>query len=166
MLAALATLLVCQLAGEVIVRALAMPLPGPVVGMALLFFVMLARAPIPREIGATADPTMLVGGTPSITVHVAERDRIAGDGPAFVEGQTSPLSIDTVERLTCTGTTREVLFDSAGDVLDLGTEQRLYSRWQRIALAARDGGCMAPDCDRPPSWCEAHHTIPVSHGGL
>jgi holin-like protein len=55
MLAALATLLVCQLAGEVIVRALAMPLPGPVVGMALLFFVMLARAPIPKEIGATAD---------------------------------------------------------------------------------------------------------------
>jgi holin-like protein len=55
MLAALATLLVCQLAGEVIVRALAMPLPGPVVGMALLFFVMLARAPIAKEIGATAD---------------------------------------------------------------------------------------------------------------
>jgi holin-like protein len=55
MLAALATLLVCQLAGEVIVRALAMPLPGPVVGMALLFFVMLSRAPIPKEIGATAD---------------------------------------------------------------------------------------------------------------
>jgi holin-like protein len=55
MLAALATLLVCQLAGEVIVRALSLPLPGPVVGMALLFFVMLARAPVPKEIGATAD---------------------------------------------------------------------------------------------------------------
>ena len=37
MLAALATLLVCQLAGEVIVRALSLPLPGPVLGMALLF---------------------------------------------------------------------------------------------------------------------------------
>ena len=45
MLAALATLLVCQLAGEVIVRALSLPLPGPVVGMALLFFAMLTRAP-------------------------------------------------------------------------------------------------------------------------
>ena len=55
MLAALATLLVCQLAGEAIVRALALPLPGPVIGMALLFFVMLARAPFPKELGETAD---------------------------------------------------------------------------------------------------------------
>jgi len=55
MLAALATLLVCQLAGEVIVRALSLPLPGPVVGMALLFFAMLTRAPIAKELGATAD---------------------------------------------------------------------------------------------------------------
>ena len=55
MLAALATLLVCQLAGEVIVRALSLPLPGPVVGMALLFFAMLARAPIAKELGKTAD---------------------------------------------------------------------------------------------------------------
>ena len=55
MLAALATLLVCQLAGEVIVRAAALPLPGPVLGMALLFFAMLARAPLAKEIDETAN---------------------------------------------------------------------------------------------------------------
>jgi holin-like protein len=55
LLAALATLLVCQLAGEVIVRALSLPLPGPVIGMALLFFAMLARAPVAKEMDATAD---------------------------------------------------------------------------------------------------------------
>jgi holin-like protein len=55
MLAALATLLVCQLAGEVIVRAFALPLPGPVVGMAFLFFALLLRAPIAKEMDATAD---------------------------------------------------------------------------------------------------------------
>jgi putative effector of murein hydrolase LrgA (UPF0299 family) len=54
-LTALATLLVCQLAGEVIVRALSLPLPGPVVGMALLFVLMLARAPLPEDLGHTAD---------------------------------------------------------------------------------------------------------------
>jgi len=54
-LAALAALLVCQLAGEVIVRALSLPLPGPVVGMALLFILMLARAPLPKDLGGTAD---------------------------------------------------------------------------------------------------------------
>src|SRR5690606_26579187 len=103
-------------------------------------------------------------GTPSITVHVTEHDRMKGVGPAWLEGQTAEISAGSVERLACGGTTREVLFDSAGAVLDLGTEQRLYTRRQRRALAARDGGCMAPGCDRPPSWCEAHHIIPVSKG--
>lgn len=55
MLSALATLLVCQLAGEVIVRALTLPLPGPVAGMALLFILMLARAPLPKALGDSAD---------------------------------------------------------------------------------------------------------------
>jgi holin-like protein len=55
MLAALATLLVCQLAGEVIVRGLALPVPGPVLGMALLFVLMLARVPIAKEIDDTAN---------------------------------------------------------------------------------------------------------------
>lgn len=37
MLGALTTLLVFQLIGEVLVQALALPVPGPVVGMLLLF---------------------------------------------------------------------------------------------------------------------------------
>ncbi|MFN3656013.1 MAG: CidA/LrgA family protein [Pseudolabrys sp.] len=55
MLAALATLLLCQLAGEAIVKAAALPVPGPVVGMVLLFALMLLRAPLPKETGDTAD---------------------------------------------------------------------------------------------------------------
>jgi holin-like protein len=55
MLAALAALLVCQLVGEVIVRGLALPVPGPVLGMVLLFLAMLARAPLPKALGKTSD---------------------------------------------------------------------------------------------------------------
>ena len=55
MLAALTTLLVCQLAGEAIVQATALPVPGPVVGMMRLFIAMLARAPLPTETTGTAD---------------------------------------------------------------------------------------------------------------
>jgi putative effector of murein hydrolase LrgA (UPF0299 family) len=55
MLAALAVLLVCQLAGEAAVRLAALPVPGPVVGMVLLFALLLARAPLPGETRDTAD---------------------------------------------------------------------------------------------------------------
>ena len=43
MIIALATLLVCQLIGEALVRALALPIPGPVVGMALLLLALVFR---------------------------------------------------------------------------------------------------------------------------
>jgi putative effector of murein hydrolase LrgA (UPF0299 family) len=54
-LAAIAALLVCQLAGEAVVRALSLPVPGPVVGMVLLFALLLVRAPLPALISETAD---------------------------------------------------------------------------------------------------------------
>jgi putative effector of murein hydrolase LrgA (UPF0299 family) len=43
MIASLSVILICQLIGEVIVRALRVPVPGPVVGLALLFVVLIAR---------------------------------------------------------------------------------------------------------------------------
>ena len=43
MIAALTLLLVFQLAGEVIARALGLPIPGPVIGMGLLFLALLVR---------------------------------------------------------------------------------------------------------------------------
>ena len=43
MIASLSLILVCQLIGEVIVRGLALPMPGPVVGLMLLLLLLLAR---------------------------------------------------------------------------------------------------------------------------
>ncbi len=42
MIHALAVILICQLAGETLVRLLGLPAPGPVLGMALIFALMLA----------------------------------------------------------------------------------------------------------------------------
>jgi holin-like protein len=48
-------LLVFQFAGEAIVRLAALPLPGPVVGMALLFAALVTRGRVPDALGAAAD---------------------------------------------------------------------------------------------------------------
>lgn len=43
MIANLSLILICQLAGEMMVRGLALPMPGPVVGLVLLLILLLAR---------------------------------------------------------------------------------------------------------------------------
>jgi hypothetical protein len=62
-----------------------------------------------------------------------------------------------LERNRCDSGLLDVTFDDHGSGVDLGREQRTFSRAQRAALALRDGGCMWPGCDRPPSWTETHH---------
>ncbi|WP_137125894.1 CidA/LrgA family protein [Roseomonas sp. HF4] len=57
MICGLAALLLCQLAGEALARALALPVPGPVIGMALLFAALLAhrRPGPPEDVARVAD---------------------------------------------------------------------------------------------------------------
>lgn len=55
MLAALTVLLVYQLIGEVLVQLLALPVPGPVIGMLLLFVTLLLRGTAPEWLRTTAN---------------------------------------------------------------------------------------------------------------
>jgi putative effector of murein hydrolase LrgA (UPF0299 family) len=48
MLGYLTLIFCCQLLGELVVTALGLPVPGPVLGMALLFAGLLAYGSIPR----------------------------------------------------------------------------------------------------------------------
>jgi putative effector of murein hydrolase LrgA (UPF0299 family) len=67
MIASLSLILICQLIGEVIVRGIGLPLPGPVVGLVLLLAIllmrdryqMLARGPLRDEGVESASKGML-----------------------------------------------------------------------------------------------------------
>ncbi len=112
--------------------------------------------------GVAADPEQLLGDGPiGVRVLVAATQLDARRGRGFLEGQPDAVSMATVERVACSAGTVALLIDAAtdnaGQPLNLGRERRLFSRAQRLALAARDGGCRWPGCERPPSWCEAHH---------
>ncbi len=54
MLAAITLLLVYQLAGEIVVVALGLPIPGPVIGMALLFVTLVIRGQVTEDLRKTA----------------------------------------------------------------------------------------------------------------
>lgn len=54
MLAALTLLLVLQLLGEVIAQSLHLPIPGPVIGMALLFAMLVLRGGPSKDLRSTS----------------------------------------------------------------------------------------------------------------
>ncbi|MGX5679970.1 DUF222 domain-containing protein [Schumannella luteola] len=110
------------------------------------------------RLGALADTATFVGARrPAAQIVVTLADLESGTGAAFFEGQGEPVSVATAQRTMCESGGVPILFGDSGEVLNLGREFRLFSRGQRVTLAARDGGCVWPGCDRPPSWCEAHH---------
>jgi hypothetical protein len=50
-----------------------------------------------------------------------------------------------------------VLLSKTRGIEAYSTTHRLATEQQRLALLARDKGCIAPGCDAPPQWTEAHH---------
>jgi hypothetical protein len=67
------------------------------------------------------------------------------------------ISTTAVRRLACDADIITAVFGTDSELLDLGRRARLVSPAQRLALVMRDRGCVFPNCDRPPDWCDAHH---------
>jgi hypothetical protein len=111
---------------------------------------------------AVASPaaSRLNGSAPTVNVHVSAVDLDEGRGVGWIDGSTEPVPMSTVEMLGCDSDVVVTLFTEGGGVLNQGKTQRLASRRQRRALAARDGGCVIPGCRVPPSRCQAHHVVP------
>jgi hypothetical protein len=118
------------------------------------------------RIGAAADPGTVFGGNrPAVKILVTQNALPGGSGSTSdggvgsgaIEGNTALIPLDSVERHLCTDGYVPIAFDDDHQCVNVGREKRLFTARQRQGLAARDGGCLWPDCDRPPSWTEAHH---------
>ncbi len=88
-----------------------------------------------------------------------------GTGVGWLDGVEEPVSAATVGELACDGGVKVLTVGANGEVLNLGRTQRLFSRHQRLALAAVDGGCIWNGCHAPPGWCHAHHVKGFAEGG-
>lgn len=140
------------------------------------------RTPAQRRADALGEMARLAAGSlqvgvragepPRIVVHTTPEQLAAArpDAPAAPVGsasceQTGPITPTTLGLLSCDAVIDRVVLDRSGRVLELSTLGRFFTPTQRRALAARDGGCAFPGCDRPPSWTDAHHVIFWSDGG-
>lgn len=87
MIGAIAALLVCQLAGEVGVRLLGLPLPGPVAGMVLLFMLLALRRRVPDDLATTANGVLAhlsLLFVPAGVGIISHGERLAGIWPALL----------------------------------------------------------------------------------
>ena len=103
---------------------------------------------------------------PGLIVHVSAETLIdAKPGISETEHGTF-LTADEIRRLSCDANLTRVVFGPDSQPLDVGRTKRLVTPALRIAVMARDLHCVFPGCDRASSWCDVHHLIPWSEGGL
>jgi hypothetical protein len=77
-------------------------------------------------------------------------------------GRVSPA---TIARLGIDAKITPVLTMGPYRVVAVGRTQRTLPAWLRPLLAMLHQRCRGPDCDRPVSWCQAHHEHPWADGG-
>lgn len=101
---------------------------------------------------------------PLITVHVDHETvtgRVCelGSGAQITPGQITRLLADAEVRI------ERAVFNSKGEVIDLGRSQRLFIGSARHALEISDRHCQYPGCRVPAEFCEADHIKEWEHGG-
>ncbi|WP_062297055.1 HNH endonuclease [Demequina maris] len=107
--------------------------------------------------------TMTNGVKTTMVVHVDLEDLRRGSGLVDTEHLSTRLSIESLRGLLADAGVIPAVMGGQSVPLDLGRRERLFTRYQKIALARRDGGCAW--CGRPPAWCDAHHILEWSKGG-
>jgi hypothetical protein len=89
---------------------------------------------------ASRDLPTIGGAAPTLVVSVRESDLVAGTGRAWADGCEQPASIFTARHIACSGVIQRVTLAENGRIVRIGTEDRVFNRHQRRAIALRDGG--------------------------
>ena len=105
------------------------------------------------------------GGTPATVLITITLDELESRAGVATTAHGGLISVPEALRLAGEAEIIPVVLTDTGGVLGYGRARRVATAQQRLALAARDGGCSFPSCDRPAAWCQAHHVIPWIDGG-
>lgn len=124
MIYAFAALLAFQFLGEVMVRALHLPLPGALAGMLLLFAAVLLRGKVPTPLANTSGQLlqhMMLMFVPAVAGVMLHFDRVAREWQPFLIA----CVVGTLVTLTVTALTLQWLMRRQPDIhTDTSTEQQ------------------------------------------
>lgn len=125
---------------------------------------------------ATAGPPPAGGPRPQVQVTVSLRTlrsgqpttggaagELAGDVPVLAD--QTPVDPAEARQIACDARIIPVVLGGDSEPLDIGRASRSVPAGLRRALQLRDGGCRFAGCDRPASWCDAHHIVHWADGG-
>jgi len=104
------------------------------------------------------------GERPHVTVTM-DLEALRGQLGTAVLDHGGPITAAQARMLACDAMIIPAVLGSGSQVLDMGTAVRLFPSTIRRAITLRDRGCTFPGCDRPATWCDAHHVIHWAHGG-
>jgi 5-methylcytosine-specific restriction protein A len=106
-----------------------------------------------------------VGGTAvTMLVSISEEALRSGLGMAQLPDCGTEIPAAIARILAADAEIIPVVLGGRSQPLDLGMGRRYFSEAQRRAMAVRDGGCVGPGCDAPPSWCDGAHIRPAGYG--
>ena len=119
-------------------------------------------------------PTV-AGERPHVTVTVGADALGRGVGPVAFDGagplarseldHVGPVSSETTRRLACDASVMRVVMSGRSEPLDVGRRTSVVPPAMRRAVIVRDRHCRFPGCDRPHTWCDAHHVVHWADGG-
>jgi hypothetical protein len=106
----------------------------------------------------------------------SERPQVAGERPhvtVTVGAELLRSELDhvgtvppeTARRLACDASITRVVLAGRSEPLDVGRRTPVVPPAIRRAVIVRDRGCRFPSCDRPHTWCDAHHIVHWADGG-
>jgi hypothetical protein len=101
----------------------------------------------------TVDASVLGGSRPSSPTRPCELDHVG------------PVPPETALRLACDSSVMRVVMSADSQPLDVGRRTPVVPVTMRRAVIVRDRTCRFPGCDRPHTWCDAHHVVHWARGG-
>jgi len=102
---------------------------------------------------------------PHVMVHVALEALEGRVGRPCELDDTGVITPEAARRLACDAQVTRVITRGASQVLDVGRSTRVVPTGLRMALVARDRGCVVRGCGAPRRWCDAHHVVHWANGG-